>query len=96
MLHKEWTEVGATELIEPEQGACLLADMRHADKLAAAIRAALGGDRADLAGVGEAAQRLAVGWGEAAYSKEFRKLLQPHVVLLEHALAWGMSDKTCD
>jgi hypothetical protein len=66
-------------LIQPGQGACLLADMRNPDELAAAIRAALGGGGASLAGVGEAAQRLAVGWGEAAYATELGKLVQPHV-----------------
>ncbi len=56
----------------------MLADMRNADELAAAIRAALGRGEAGLTGVGEAAQRLAVGWGEAAYAKELGKLLEPH------------------
>ena len=86
MLHKEWTEVGATELIQPGQRACLLADMRNADELAAAMRAALSGGGASLAGMGDAAQRMAMGWGEAAYAMELRKLLQPYVTLQERSL----------
>jgi hypothetical protein len=57
----------------------LLADMRSADELASSIRAAVGGGGAGLACVGEAAQRLALGWGEAAYAIELDKLLHAHL-----------------
>jgi hypothetical protein len=57
----------------------LLADMRSSGELAAAIRAAVGGGGDGLACVGEAAQRLALGWGEAAYATKLGELLHPHV-----------------
>jgi hypothetical protein len=75
MLHQEWAEIGATQLLQPERGACLLADMSSGEALAAAISAALDSDEKRLEEAGAAAQATALAWGEAEYARQLAALL---------------------
>ena len=75
ILHKEWTEIGATELLQPGKGACLVADMSSGEGLAAAIRELLGGSEPALDQAGHAARAAALHWGQAEYDAELAGLL---------------------
>jgi hypothetical protein len=76
LLHKEWTEIGATQLLQPSLGACLLADMSTATTLAAAIQELVGGCQDQLNRAAEIACPMALAWGEGSYASELVALVR--------------------